>query len=86
MIVALAKKIRRGKVTMAALNDIARYFTYDRSFTDTTDRNVLDAISDLNAACIYAYGHAQEQMILRFRKGTVRSDDLKQLFRLPALQ
>ncbi len=86
MIVALTHRIRSNKVGIDALNDIARLFAYEKHFEDVDNRAVHSAINDFNAACIHAYGHVQENVTLRFRKGTVRGEDLQHLYRLPALQ
>ena len=82
MITALATKIRNGKVTVTALGDIARYFTYDKSFTDVNNRNILDAISEFETACHFAFGNVPQNVVLRFRKGTVQGGDLARLYKL----
>lgn len=82
-VLALARKIREGNVTYTALCDIARLFAYGKHLTDSMqDRDTSDALRDFADACMATYGSVPENVMLRFKKGTVQGGDLIHLFAL----
>lgn len=82
-VLALARKIREGNVTYTALCDIARVFAYGKHLSDIKQSHeTSDALRDFADACMATYGSVPENVMLRFKKGTVQGGDLVNLFAL----
>lgn len=82
MIQKLIDRILNNTVREAQLNEIVRCFTYSADWPDVFDPALNDAITQFDSVCEQRFGRRLNTVSGRFRKGTVRGEDLCGMFHL----